>query len=93
MMFANTFDIVVAVTLILFPVYLVFKFNLKGVIPGAVFVWFMLVVSGIVLNYLDPNREGAINDFFSLILGWLFGLIYCGAIYMIKYLLIKFRKS
>jgi hypothetical protein len=91
-MLAHIFDLLVMLTLILFPIFLVIKFNLKGIFAGTLFVWFLLIISGIVLNYLDPSREGAINDFFSLTTGWLFGLMYCGAIYLIKFLMIKFRK-
>jgi uncharacterized membrane protein SpoIIM required for sporulation len=81
------------IILILIPIYFVIRLNLMGIIVGSFFVWLILILNGMVLNYLDPHREGGINDGLSLIFGGIEGLLYCGAIYLVRLMIITFRKN
>lgn len=92
-MLAHLVDWTFMIILVLIPIYLVIQFNLMGIIVGSLFVWLMLILSGMVLNYIDPHRVGGIIDSLSLIFGGFEGLLYCGAIYLVRLMIITFKKK
>lgn len=85
------------VTLLIFaaPVWLVWRLNLPGVLPGALASWLLGVYGGYVLSAHDPHR-GRVLDGVWLYFGWAFCLLYALLVYGLKRLsaaLIRGRRS
>lgn len=73
------------------PVYCVLRWNLKGVFIGAVLFWIILLVAGLMLAALDPERGSSVLDGVWLLIGWLAGLMYCFPTYGGKRLFLYLR--
>jgi hypothetical protein len=82
---AHIIDIVLLLIAFAVPAYLVVRFNLIGVLVGALIFWLTLIIAGEVLSALDSER-GRLLDAVWLRAGWLASLIYCALIYGVKQL-------
>ncbi|MFL6230191.1 MAG: hypothetical protein ACJ741_15575 [Pyrinomonadaceae bacterium] len=82
---AHFIDIILTLIAFVVPAYLVVRFNLIGVLVGALIFWLTLIIAGEVLSALDPER-GRLLDAVWLRAGYLASLIYCALIYGAKQL-------
>lgn len=74
------------------PICFVLKWGWKGMILGALAVWISLILAGIVLAGLDPEREVAMLDTVWLFSGWIAGLGYSGIIYLVRMIFVRLKK-
>jgi predicted membrane channel-forming protein YqfA (hemolysin III family) len=88
---ARFFDIVMTASVAIVPIALILRWNMIGVFLGVLVVWWGLYIAGVVLDRLDPERDGAMLGAVWLYLGWLGGLLYCLPIYGTKRLYLWFR--
>lgn len=91
-MLLQIFDSIISVISLIVPACLIFKYNLRGVVWGGLFLWVILLISGFILRF-DPNRHAAILDALWLFVGWLPSLMYCMIIYMLRTIVFKFRRG
>ena len=64
------------------PIIMIIKWRFKGVFIGAIFMWITLLLSGVVLSSIDPERGGNILDGIWLFFGIIGSIIYCLAIWL-----------
>ena len=70
------------------PIWFVLRYELIGILIGALIVWVVGVIAGEALSSLDPERDAGILDAIWLMFGWFGGLIYCGLIWAAKRIVI-----
>jgi hypothetical protein len=83
---ADFVDLLCLAIAALLPIFLVMRWKLLGVALGTLVVWGSLAVAGSLLSALDPQREAGLLDGVWLLFGWLVGLLYCGVLYLLRYL-------
>jgi hypothetical protein len=89
---AQLVDVIFLLVALVVPVWLIIRFNIVGLILGALFFWVVLILCYELLNQLDPKRDRAIHDALWLGVGWFGGLMYCLPIYGIKCLALWLRR-
>ena len=84
-------DRILLIVALVVPILCVARWDLRGVIVGALFFWVALVIAGWILSRLDTERGTTVGDTVWLLFGWFGGLLYCLPIYGIKRLDLFFR--
>lgn len=79
---AHAVDIGFLVVAAVGPVLFVLRWRRRGVAPGAIFAWGVLVVAGEVLSALDPARMRML-DHLWFFFGWIGTLSYALAVYLV----------
>lgn len=59
------------------PIPLIIWRRWIGFVLGALVVWATLIIAGILLSQLDPQRDGGMLDTVWLLFGWIGGAMYC----------------
>lgn len=70
-------------TAIILPTWIVLRSGRRGVVYATLLQWGLLIVAGIVLAAMDPNR-GFNLDALWVLTGWIFCFLFCLAIFSIK---------
>jgi hypothetical protein len=77
----------------LLPLVFVLRWNLIGVVAGAILFWGIGVAAGRIAQALDPRRDVAMLDSVWVIFGLAGGLLYCVPIYLLKLLVRWLRRK
>ena len=75
----------------LLPVATVLRWNIRGVLLGALINWGSLIAAGILMSEIAPGSRGAdhsILDILWFLFGWVFGVAYCFLLYGMKRLVL-----
>ena len=88
---AHIADRILLIIALVVPILCVARWNLRGVLVGALFFWVVLMLAGSILARLDPERGASVGDGVWLLFGWLAGLLYCLPLYGLKRFILFLR--
>ncbi len=83
---AHFWDVLCLLLMLLLPLVFVLRWNLAGMVAGAILFWGIGVLAGRIAQSLNPGRDAALLDGIWLMFGFVAGLLYCVPIYFVKLL-------
>jgi len=83
---AHFWDVLSLLFMFLLPLVFVLRWNLAGVVAGAILFWGIGVLAGKIAQSLNPDRDAALLDGIWLMFGFVAGFLYCVPIYIVKLL-------
>lgn len=80
---ATAADLLLLLAALALPAAIVVRWGWRGIVPAGLAHWLILVAAGRVLSALDPAREAGLIDSIWLLLGWIAGLAYASAVFLL----------